>query len=344
MQDISKSGLSWFMDMYVSVLARRALMRSWGSVYELLPRGGDLVWGDSKTAPDDDPLISENRTLGTMLWIGNESYSVSGAMDLFLNESAVSSDSDTLLLGRARVNFDANVARLQNQETARRTILSHLSPFRTRDDTEYTTRSPSTAWSNPLAVPLPRAPNMKILCMYGVGINTERGYFYEAEKTPTGVTIESTEDCPVEPSLVINRSQNFNFHLSEVDPNLDNKAQVSPEVRSGVAYSDGDGLVPIISLGLMCTDSEESGVGWGPGSNSSLGVHRTNSRNPGGAEVTIREYKHEGRSTFEAVRTAAGGGEFRGSKSADHVDILGNYEVCSHHICVVQNLHLKKCR
>jgi phospholipid:diacylglycerol acyltransferase len=234
-----------------------------------------------------------------------------------------------LLLGRARVNFDAKVVKLRNQETSKHTTTRSLfSPFRTRDDTDLTTRSPSSSWSNPLAAPLPRAPNMKILCLYGVGISTERGYFYEVEKTPTGVNIDSTDDCPVEPSLMINRSRNFNLILPEVDRDLENKAQGFPEVRGGVAYSDGDGLVPILSLGLMCTDSEESGVGWGPVGDSSVGVHRTNSRNPGGAEVTIREYKHEGRSTFQAVRNAAGGGEFRGSKSADHVDILGNYEVC----------------
>lgn len=34
-------------------------------------------------------------------------------------------------------------------------------------------------WSNPLEVQLPRAPSMKIYCLYGTGKETERAYFYQ---------------------------------------------------------------------------------------------------------------------------------------------------------------------
>jgi phospholipid:diacylglycerol acyltransferase len=34
-------------------------------------------------------------------------------------------------------------------------------------------------WSNPLEVPLPNAPNMKIFCLYGVGKGAERAYVYK---------------------------------------------------------------------------------------------------------------------------------------------------------------------
>lgn len=34
-------------------------------------------------------------------------------------------------------------------------------------------------WSNPLEVQLPKAPSMTIYCLYGVGKETERAYFYQ---------------------------------------------------------------------------------------------------------------------------------------------------------------------
>lgn len=38
--------------------------------------------------------------------------------------------------------------------------------------------SPDEYYFNPLKCPLPRAPNMEMFCLYGVGIPTERSYYY----------------------------------------------------------------------------------------------------------------------------------------------------------------------
>ncbi len=45
--------------------------------------------------------------------------------------------------------------------------------------------SPEEYYFNPLKCPLPKAPSMHMFCLYGVGIPTERSYYYlnlESEK------------------------------------------------------------------------------------------------------------------------------------------------------------------
>jgi len=38
--------------------------------------------------------------------------------------------------------------------------------------------SPDEYYYNPLKCPLPKAPSMELYCLYGVGIPTERSYYY----------------------------------------------------------------------------------------------------------------------------------------------------------------------
>ena len=81
----------------------------------------------------------------------------------------------------------------------------------------------------------------------------------------------------------------------------------------GVRGGDGDGTVPLVSLGLMCVHPEL----W----KGSEGKTST-AYNPSGLPVRTREYRHEPLKDFDlfAALSSAGGG----GTSADHVDILGN--------------------
>eukprot|EP01012_Entosiphon_sulcatum_P021219 TRINITY_DN25998_c0_g1_i1.p1 TRINITY_DN25998_c0_g1~~TRINITY_DN25998_c0_g1_i1.p1 ORF type:complete len:696 (-),score=87.29 TRINITY_DN25998_c0_g1_i1:38-2125(-) len=71
-------------------------------------------------------------------------------------------------------------------------------------------------------------------------------------------------------------------------------------VINGVRFSEGDGTVGIVSLGYMCTG------GW-----------KFKPHNPGGARVITREYKHQ------TIGLDLRGG----SKTGDHVDIMGNFDM-----------------
>ena len=123
-------------------------------------------------------------------------------------------------------------------------------------------------WSNTLLSPLARAKTTKIYCLYGVGKPTEVAYKYSDP-----------------PHAAVDFQNNANGF------------------KNGVLNEDGDGTVPLRSLGLVCASSH----GW----------NGTTPLNPGGSPVVLKEYKHK--PMFGLLQ---GGG-----KSADHVDIMGNTEL-----------------
>ncbi|OWY90570.1 hypothetical protein PHMEG_00041248, partial [Phytophthora megakarya] len=135
-------------------------------------------------------------------------------------------------------------------------------------------------WTNPLEAPLPKAPSLKVFCFYGVGKPVERGYTYG-------------ENPPSEDNVHVNGKRVapyvFNTDVNDL-----------PYVKDGLRYSDGDGTVPLVSLGLMCAS------GW-----------RNEKFNPGGVDVRVREYRHNPVSMLYDPRG--------GPPTADHVDIMGNH-------------------
>ena len=145
-------------------------------------------------------------------------------------------------------------------------------------DVDNTEPDDQRHWSNPLESPLPWAPDLKIFCFYGVGRETERGYMYRHVPTPT----------PSEDHLVPHWAINSSHTVDDLN------------VRSGVKFTDGDGTVPLISLGFMCS------AGW-----------KGERLNPSGATIVTREYL-EVNATLAILRAAT---------STDHVDIMGNSEI-----------------
>lgn len=131
-------------------------------------------------------------------------------------------------------------------------------------------------WMNPLETRLPNAPSMKIYCFHGIGKRTERGYVYK--------------DIIDHPNL----SMVIDTDASEAQGDL----------HKGVYRCEGDGTVPLISLGYM-------GIkGW----------KRYRDLNPADIPVVVREYMDD----ISNLRVTDVRG---GPKSGDHVDILGNHEL-----------------
>ena len=160
----------------------------------------------------------------------------------------------------------------------------------------HANRSDPRHWSNPLESPLPNAPDLKIYCFYGVGRETERGYMYRhippAAATSTGSGSNAGTENSVVPHWAINSS-----HTDD-----------ARNVRSGVKFTDGDGTVPLVSLGFMCS------AGW-----------KGTPLNPANAAVITREYL-EVNATMAILRAAT---------STDHVDIMGNSDVIADLLRVV---------
>ncbi|CAL5074056.1 unnamed protein product [Urochloa decumbens] len=82
-------------------------------------------------------------------------------------------------------------------------------------------------WSNPLETKLPKAPDMEIFSMYGVGIPTERAYVYK---------LAPQAEC-------------------YIPFRIDTSAEGGDEnscLKGGVYLADGDETVPVLSAGYMC--------------------------------------------------------------------------------------------
>jgi len=412
-KDVAEMGvLGKLLDLYVPPLRRRSLMRSWGSVYQLLPRGGSLVWGDphsDEKAPDDlfeppvcripgnatseappgvDPAPSVPMqdpdapmpSLAGMMYIGDKALSVEETFALFLDLDPLNSSSSTRHppLGEYATQLQGNRVSFGNrpQPSASKTR-SAFSWASTSSAVSPTARSSgvveshkacghdqsddfaSRSWGNPLEHPLPAAPNMKIACLYGVGMPTERGYHYGKLEPPAvqdkealggqdSAAPDSASRTPPQPELLINASASFGRTdctdglapepASSTAPAPAERAVNAlpgmassgagptyrapvPHVRKGIAYADGDKLIPLVSLGLMCANH----FGWGdPAHQSPARVRSGASLNPAGSPVTIREYLHQPRSSFETVRDPINRG---GPGASDHVDIMGNHQV-----------------
>ncbi|KAF7682972.1 Phospholipid:diacylglycerol acyltransferase [Astathelohania contejeani] len=131
------------------------------------------------------------------------------------------------------------------------------------------------SWINPLIHPLPNIPNFKIYNFYGVGKPTEYGYVYNGSGK---------------------LSQNTDFTIKT------NITDESQNLFKGIYIDDGDGSVPLVSMGYM-------GIkGW---KNTRL--------NPANIKVVVREYKHNPISKLQDLRG--------GPETADHADILGNHKM-----------------
>lgn len=88
-----------------------------------------------------------------------------------------------------------------------------------------------------------------------------------------------------------------------IDANVNDPIQ---RIETGIRFSDGDGTVPLLSLGYMCSPS-------GPW------TKHADLYNPGHSPVVLREYMNEVSVSKLDVRG--------GYKASDHVDILGNWEM-----------------
>ncbi|KAF4317751.1 hypothetical protein JM18_007477 [Phytophthora kernoviae] len=265
-------GLSKFLGYFFSVSARTQLARSWSSVFAMLPIGGDKIWGDADSAPDDvvaaSPLTTgKNSTVNPKLVDEHVArFGSNGQVVRFVNNT------------HANVTAGGVQKFLGQLDSYLKTFASWTSTGIAEDPSlpEY---DQFKYWTNPLEAALPKAPSLKIFCFYGVGKPVERGYTY-------GVNPPEEDNVTVNGERVVPYA--FNTDIEDL-----------PYVKDGLRYSDGDGTVPLVSLGLMCAN------GW-----------RTNKYNPGGVDVRIREYRHNPVSVFVDSRG--------GPETADHVDIMGN--------------------
>eukprot|EP01129_Flabellula_baltica_P010969 TRINITY_DN4711_c0_g1_i2.p1 TRINITY_DN4711_c0_g1~~TRINITY_DN4711_c0_g1_i2.p1 ORF type:complete len:598 (-),score=128.54 TRINITY_DN4711_c0_g1_i2:237-2030(-) len=158
---------NYLLDPIVSKESRRNVMRSWGSIASMMPKGGNKIWGHHNTpAPDD----SENQGLEYLLKIKTtegdwKNLTAEEAMD-FVFETLRSSNNTE----------DHNIANNLNKWYSFGAATDKLPGTEETINGRTHIKQEMKYWTNPLETQLPYAPNMKIYCLYGVGKQTERGF------------------------------------------------------------------------------------------------------------------------------------------------------------------------
>jgi phospholipid:diacylglycerol acyltransferase len=309
------------LEQYFGRMWRKNLWNTWGSLYGMLPKGGDAIWGigadvivgednfyeqngtvfhnasELRTKPDTFPIITWaeestqncskspfNESGWTMEQTLNYIYSYGGGYSDHIYSSVYSHDSKKGWKERA------NSAEKQKH------------------------------WHDPVATTLPRAPSMKLYCLYGAGVPTERSYHYKADCEK----LNNEQTCSgsiKDNSIAIQCSNDTNSEEpSEWSAAIDTSVyDEQKDLQYGVRFSDGDGTVPLLSLGYMCRKWAE------PHS-----VH-----NPSGIPVYTRERKH----VAEISLADPGRG---GPQSGEHVDILGNVGVIEDVLRIVTGFEVEE--
>ncbi|KAL2854349.1 Lecithin:cholesterol acyltransferase-domain-containing protein [Aspergillus pseudoustus] len=191
------------LEKFLSREERAEIFRAMPGISSMLPKGGEEVWGNSTWAPDDQP--GQQSTFGNLLNF-RESNSTLTQKNLTVPES---------------LQYLLN----QSEPWYRDLLLNSYSHgvAHTTAEVEANENDPRT-WLNPLEARLPRAPDMKLYCFYGIGKPTERSYFYQEERDP----------------------------LVNLNVSIDTTVTNGEGIDRGVLMGEGDGTVNLLSTGYMC--------------------------------------------------------------------------------------------
>jgi len=192
------------LEKFLSRSERAEIFRHMPGLSSMLPLGGNAVWGDENGAPDDTP--GQNYTFGKFINFRYQNLT-DAPKNLTVDESFpwLFSHSEKWYRDAVMSSFSHGVAHKREEVEANQLIPSK--------------------WVNPLETRLPKAPNMKIFCFYGVGKPTERAYFYRTEPD-----VASKNNVSIDTAAT--------FEDSKVD--------------HGVIMGEGDGTVNLLSSAYMC--------------------------------------------------------------------------------------------
>lgn len=179
------------LEKFFSRRERVDMLRSFGGIASMFPKGGETIWGNVTHAPDDP---ANNKLSEEIDDAENEpNHDSFGKFIRFRDKS-----------GNSVQNFTVSESidnMLENSPPwYSKRVHEQYSYGITKTAKELAKNNHNhTTWSNPLEASLPYAPDMKMYCFYGVGNPTERAYTYtEAEKsTKLDMVIDADSKFPV---------------------------------------------------------------------------------------------------------------------------------------------------
>jgi phospholipid:diacylglycerol acyltransferase len=289
---------------------RKELWSSWGSLWAMLPKGGVGLWDvgadicEEGMVPNGMQCIPSSEVTqpsATIPFLSFTDHQETFSQGVTESATHCITTEDTTLA--STISKYSEKSNWSIEET-----LSFLSEWGAGHGREHAGPKYSSLdkhgknWNDPTRTPLPHAPSLKIYCLYGVGLETERSFFYKRNVEETGSDGSQCSASPVDLPFVM-------------DGSVENHEQ---NIKYGVRMVDGDASVPLLSLGYMCV------AGW-----------KKAHLNPSGSQVVTREYMH--RQEFLVDDPMRGG-----PKSADHVDILGNVDMTEDFLRIVTDFETSK--
>ena len=204
------------LEKFFSRKERLEMLQTWGGIPSMLPKGGDLIWGDLDYSVEDSSNDSNNTdTFGNFIRFADLNEDIIPEEDTTWNNLTMSSaiqyvcDTSPDWL-RKRITDQYSFGYATTEKEMKQNKLHH------------------SHWSNPLEVPLPNAPNMKIYCLYGVNNPTERAYTYKKDTDSSYLNLTIAYDSP-----------------------------------QPVFFTDGDGTVPLVTHS-MCHKWKEGVTPYNP--------------------------------------------------------------------------------
>lgn len=198
------------LEKFFSRKERLEMIQTWGGIPSMLPKGGDLIWGTLNSSVEDQ-LSNSTESLGSFIKFEQLQENARFTKNFTIEDSidTIMQLSPWWLQDRINDQYTFGYAKTEQQLKANEKHHSH--------------------WSNPLEVPLPNAPDMKIYCIYGIHNPTERAYVYREQ--PTNSTLNLTIDY---------------------------------DSTNPVYFTEGDGTVPLITHS-MCHKWAQSKSPYNPG-------------------------------------------------------------------------------
>lgn len=204
------------LEKFFSRKERLEMLQTWGGIPSMLPKGGDLIWGDLDYSVEDSSNDSNNTdTFGNFIRFADLNEDIIPEEDTTWNNLTMSS--------AIQYVYDTSPDWLQKRITDQYSF-----GYATTEKEMKQNKLHHSHWSNPLEVPLPNAPNMKIYCLYGVNNPTERAYTYKKDTDSSYLNLTIAYDSP-----------------------------------QPVFFTDGDGTVPLVTHS-MCHKWKEGVTPYNP--------------------------------------------------------------------------------
>ena len=177
---------------------------------------GRIIWGDLDYSVEDSSNDSNNTdTFGNFIRFADLNEDIIPEEDTTWNNLTMSS--------AIQYVYDTSPDWLQKRITDQYSF-----GYATTEKEMKQNELHHSHWSNPLEVPLPNAPNMKIYCLYGVNNPTERAYTYKKDTDSSYLNLTIAYDSP-----------------------------------QPVFFTDGDGTVPLVTHS-MCHKWKEGVTPYNP--------------------------------------------------------------------------------